>query len=126
MSGTKKPDGEHIDVNAIREALNAAVENVEIVIERTKENRISITVSHDTPDFDIDEDDLEEMSLTELRAKLSQAEASLAELEDIEPDEDDEDAYEEWEDKRDRIEDLIDEIEDSISDLEDSEDDETE
>ena len=122
MGDTKKPDGEHIDVNAIREALNAAEESVEIVIERTKENRISVTVTHDTPDFDIGEDDLEELSSAELRIKLSQAEAALAELEDTEPDEDDEDAYEEWEDKRGLIEDLIGEIEDRISDLEDTED----
>ena len=91
MSDIKREtDGEHVDMNAIREALNVAEESVEIVIERTLENRISVTVSHDNPDFDIDDDELEALSLAELRTKLGQAEAALAELEDAEPDEDDE------------------------------------
>ncbi len=106
---------------ALREALDSAEEKVEIVIERTKKNTISVTISSDPPDVDID-DDLESLTLEELRTKLSQAETALAELEDDEPDEDDEDAYEEWEDKCGRIEDLIDEIEDRLSALEELED----
>ena len=117
----KEPDDIHVDLNAIREALDSAEEKVEIVIERTKKNTISVTISSDPPGVDID-DDLESSSLEELCTKLSQAETALAELEEDEPDEDDEDAYEEWEEKCRRIEDLIDEIEDRLSALEELED----
>ena len=116
----KEPDDIHVDLNAIREALDSAEEKVEIVIERTKQHAVSVTISSDPPDYDID-DDLESLTLEELRTKLSQAETALAELENDEPDEADEDAYEEWEYKCGRIEELIDEIEDRLSALEEFE-----
>lgn len=111
------------DLDAISEALKKAESKVEITIERSKEQKITVTVGYDDDILDIDEDEINSMSLEELQEKLDEAESALSDLDDEEPDEEDEEAYSEWEDRYSMIEDLIDELEDRITELEDTEDD---
>ena len=110
------------ELESITEALKNADSKVEITIERSKEKKITITVGYDDDVIDIDEDDINSMSLEELQNKRDEAECVLSDLEDEEPDEEDEDAYSEWEDRCLELENLVDELEDRISELEDAED----
>lgn len=111
------------ELEAITEALKKADSKVEITIARTEEQKITVTVGYDDDVIDIDENEINSMSLEELQEKLDEVEGALSDLEDEEPDEEDEDAYSEWEDRCFELENLIDELEDRISDLEDAEDD---
>ena len=110
------------DLCAITDALKKADSKVEITIEKSKEQKITVTVGLDNDILDIDEYEINTMTLEELQDKLDEAECALSDLEDEEPDEEDEEAYSEWEDRYSMLEDLIDELEDRISDLEDEED----
>ena len=110
------------ELEAITEALKKADSKVEITIARTEEQKSTVTVGYDDDILDIDEDEINSMSLEELQKKRDEVECALSDLEDEEPDEEDEDAYSEWEDRCLELENLVDELEDRISELEDAED----
>jgi|GEM_PF-4449905 len=110
------------DLCAITDAIKKADSKVEITIEKSKAQKITVTIGIDNDSLDIDEDEINAMTLEELQNKLDEAECALSDLEDEEPDEEDEEKYSEWEDRYSMLEDLIDELEDRISELEDEED----
>ncbi len=111
------------EMEQIKQAIENANGTVEITLERSHGKSVKVTVSYDDDDLEIGDEDLDILTLDELRDKLDEAESALDELEDEEPDDDD-DSFVEWEQKYSKLEDLIDEIEEKISELEDAEDEE--
>ena len=108
----------------IKQAIENAEGTVEITLERSHGKTVKVTVSYDDDVAEIGDEDLDILTLDELRDKLDEAESALDDLEGEEPDGEDDEAYAVWEAKHCELEDLVDEIEDKISELEDAEDEE--
>lgn len=117
MNDQPKPDG-ILGTDLIEEALHAGESAISITMERTESETVSVTVSCGEDIFSLDEDDIETMTLDELKEKLDEAEDALDELEDEEPDETDTESYEEWDIRCGTVENLIAAIEDRIAELE--------
>ena len=112
------------EMEQIKQVIENADGTVEITLERSQGKSVTVTISYDDNDLEIGDEDLDILTLEELRDKLDEAESALDDLEGEEPDGDDDETYAVWEAKHCELEDLIDEIEDKISELEDAEDEE--
>lgn len=66
---------------------------------------------------DVEELDVDDMSIEELEAYIAQLRAKRDALEDEEPDDEDSDEYEEWEEECEQLEDMIDDAQDRLDDL---------